>query len=520
MNYGQIKLQPIIQEYNEFSHLLDILYIFTDLDIIPSDDPLGLSPHLLEMYRHIWRDAVRMGLELSIAAGIFTDAKGATIILEETYWLDYLIPSGMIPNNMLALASVIDVDGFLNKLNPMYIFTSFHAIYKGDSVPRSAVPDGHRKVPGVGISPYNDEGGWWVPALSHLDFDEGSLLLGFETHTPQYSGYSDWYNAGGRMFCLFHPALSNALLRSNLPHTGYGVAAESAWTKNLLSTNEDYPACIPPYSIYSADVNAHINQIYCESMGLIPPVTPNHTRGAWASYDWTSSVGSLWSHSNHGTVNCPYACELCHRKISSYGDNRAAIEREWALHSYGRPGTRNRDLYAFAASPPATYFPDYQAYMFLDGLTRDLVSPGTVVSEWDATGAYYVSLSHYGGLVGSTRYADMILLDRANYFLSAAGITGGGVFSAPPIHYTRHYRHTGNQRDGALYLLGRKIPDDYTVFYRPVRQRWGAPPLLPLPVFQSMPKAGIDLLKDPNLPTALQYHTEPVGYDEEELNYL
>lgn len=476
MNTADVKLLPYIAQFDEVAQVLEIIYRFSDIEILPIDDPLGLSPTLLKMYRHVWLDAVKMGIKLDISQGGFSDANGLEIQLEEKYLLDSMIPSGAVPDNQISLASVIYVDEFLNSIQQMFVYSSFYAVYRGESQAKAEVPPAHIKVPGDGINPHSS-GGWFVPPLMPSDFDPNGLLLGIESFTPYASIlWQDWYNAGGGMFCLFHPALIN-MLRSNFPGTGFGTAPEEVWTFKLQQTNPpDYPACIPAYSILSADVNAHFKQYYYSRMHLeIGSINPNHERGDWASYDWDATINPYyWSHPNHN--NCPLACEMCWKEMTGYGEDSLSILREWVLQSYGRPNTSNRDLYPFITSVPETYFSTFQGtdlgkYLFIDGLTLDLEVPSaTMVAEWDATSSYdgNVALSHYGGLAGSLRYNDMIILDRAVYFLSDAGITGNGVFSASPINYIRNFRHQGEKRDGVLYLLGATIPDDYIVYYRPV----------------------------------------------------
>ena len=121
MNHANVTLKPIIQDFNETLHALDLLYIFGEIDILPMDDSLGVSPHGLQMITHIWQRVLQLGLELELAAGDYTDGVGVTVVLEERYVLDHIIPEGIIPNNQIALASVIDVDGFLSAANDMYV---------------------------------------------------------------------------------------------------------------------------------------------------------------------------------------------------------------------------------------------------------------------------------------------------------------------------------------------------------------------------------------------------------------
>ena len=525
MNTANVTLKPTIQEFNEALHALELLYFFGEIDILPMDDSLGVSPHMLQMVTHIWQRVLQLGLELELAAGNYTDANGVTVVLEERYVLDHLIPEGIVPNNQVALASVVDVDGFLSLVDPLkdvYVYHSFRALYHAKSQSKDPVPPMHIKVPGAGISPYSD-GGWFVPPLYPGDFDQGSLLLGIETHTPAASGYEDWSNDGGAMFMIFHPCLTNALLRSNLPEIGFGTAPEAIWTHKLLSTNDDYPACVPPYTILSDDMNAHFLQIFAEYLGFpVESITPNHERGAWASYDWTSAISQYyWSHSNHG-IGCPLACDLCYKNQAGFGEDAVLIRREWVLGSYGRPGTPNRDLYAHVLSVPEEYFPGYEKYLFLNGKSLDLVSTSaTIQAEWDATGQNIVQYSHYGGLAGDVRYPDMIILDRAHYLLSSVGVTGGA-FSASPINYIRNYRHEGDQRDGVLYLLGAVIPDDYTVYYRPAPgQPSGGLPVHTLPILKDMLKGDLKVgHQDDILKHTLMYNGETLEYNGEELVYL
>ena len=209
--------------------------------------------------------------------------------------------------------------------------------------------------------------------------------------------------------------------------------------------------------------------------------------------------------------------------MKEYGDDSSIILREWVLQTYGRPGTNNRDLYAFISSPPEEYFQAYQQYFFLNGLTPDIETPAaTIAAEWDATAAYdgSVILSHYGGLANYVRYPDMIILDRAAYFLSAAGITGGA-FSASPINYIRNYRHEGDRRDGILYLLGAKIPDDYTIYYRPEPGPILPPPPWAVgPQFKSLLKGELKISQDDMVKHTLMYNGEILEYGGEELIYL
>lgn len=524
MNDAKIQLLPYIQQFDEAAQVLELLYVFADVDVLPLDDPLGVSPHLLLMFRHVWMDAMQMAIKLSIAEGPFTDAADVEITLEERYVLDRLTPSGMVPHHQLALASVVDVEGFLAEANAMFVYHAFRAVYRAKSTTLETVPATHRKVPGVGISPYAD-GGWFAPRLGLADLSDGSVVLGVETFTPSLSGYDAWYNAGGRMFVVFHPCITNAILRSNLATTGYGAAAEEVWTWKLLQPDEEYPACVPAYSVFSADINDHFQRYYCALMGFpLASVAPNYDRGAWADYDWSATLNTYyWSHTTHG-AGCPLACEYCYKNVQGYGSDATSIRREWVLGSYGRPGTRNRDLYAYLTSVPAEYFPEYaETYLFVDGRSLDVVTKNPVWNEWDATGpgSSHVQFTHYGGLAGSIRYQDMIVLDRAHSLLSSAGVTGGA-FSASPINYMRHYRHEGDgRRDGVLYLLGSVLPEEYTVYYRPVPdQPTGGTPLYAFPKLGNASPGELKVVQDDMIKHTPMYHGEPLEYNGEEVVYV
>ncbi|MBN2244350.1 MAG: hypothetical protein JW755_00745 [Candidatus Aminicenantes bacterium] len=451
------------------NQVLEILYLFTDIDILPEMDPLGLSPHLLEMYQHLWLSALQMAIKLEIAEGNFTDAADVTILLEEKYLLDYIIPSGICPNHQTTLASVIDVESFFGVLDNIFVYHSFRAIYRAESETFDEVPATHIQVPGVGINPFDPDGGWFMPNLALGDFPDGGLLLGKEVWTPLYSGYESWYNAGGQMFLILHPCLVNAVLRSNLANLGYGAAPEEIWTKKLLTTNENYPACVPDYSIFSADINEHFKIRYREFMGYSEASNSNHGRGAWSSYDWTATIGPYyWSHTNHGD-GCPLACDLCYKNMIGYGDDSITIMREWVLGSYGRAGTQNRNLYDYISSIPSEYFSEFEdGYIFVDGREIDTETEQQIQNEWDSTGpvSTWVQYTHYGGLTGGIRWIDMIMLDRAYYHLSAAGVTGGAFSASPITLYSRIYRHTGNQREGSLSIGGKIFPEDYKIYPR------------------------------------------------------
>ena len=473
MNNASISTKPYIVSYDSDAGVLVLVYRFTNLNLTPFD-PLTRSPDLLLLFQHVWLDAGLNILE-SIPSGDFTDGAGTTIQLAERYRLDNLQPTGVIPNFLNFLPpSYLTIKDFTDLIQKMFVYNTIIATYRAVTKALDAVPATHVKVEGR-------KGSWWVPDETPDDFPSGSVLLGFETHTPQLSAYEEWYNDGGRMFLAFHPCIVNSVMRSNMPNTLFGTAAEDVWTKKLVSTNENYPACVPDFSIFSADMNDHWLNSYCDIMQLpTASIQANHERGCWDGYDWTSSIGPYyWSHPVHG-IGCPLACELCYKNVTGYGDDALLIRREWILQTYGEPGTTNRDLYEFLTDlPEKDYFSSFQGYAFLNGLEIDADANKTVVAVWDNTGPYsYPQHTHYGGLVNQVRYNDMIILDRAAYFLDANGISGGQ-FTASPINYIRNYRHVGDgRRDGTLYLLGAEIPEDYKVYPRPEP----GPPPMPWPI--------------------------------------
>lgn len=476
MNNATVTTKPYIVSYDPDEKMLVLCYRFTNLNIIPYFDPIGRSPDLLLLFRHVWLDSGLMNILELIPAGNFTDGAGTTIQLAERYRIDNMQPTGIIPNFLNFLPpSYLTLKDFTDLIQQMFVYNTIIVTYRAVTKPLDAVPATHVKVTGQrGAS-------WWIPDLTPDDFPTGTTLLGFETYTPNLSGYAGWYDDGGRMFIVFHPCIVNALLRSNLPATGFGTAPDAVWTKKLISTNENHPACVPDFSVYSADMNAHWLNNYCDVMQFqLDSVSPNHERGAWDGYDWTSSIGPYnWSHADHGN-GCPLACELCYKNVTGYGDDALTIRREWILGSYGEPGSSNRDLYEFLSGlPDKEYFSSFQGYAFVNGLEIDEIANKTMVAVWDNTGPYsYPQHTHYGGLVNQVRYNDMIILDRAAYFLDSNGVSGGR-FTASPINYLRNYRHGDDERrDGTLYILGQKIPDDYIVYPRPEP----GPPPLPWPI--------------------------------------
>ena len=483
MNNAIVTTKPYIVSYDPDEKTLVLRYEFKNLNIIPYFNPLGRSPDLLLLFQHVWLDAGLNILE-SIPSGNFTDGAGTTIQLADRYCLDHLQPTGIIPNFLNFLPpNYLTLKDFTDLLQQMFVYNTIIATYRAVTRTLSTVPAMHVKVAGRrGAS-------WWIPDLTPADFPSGEMLIGFETHTPNLSGYEDWYADGGGMFAVFHPCIVNALLRSNMPATAFGTAPEPVWTKKLINTNDNHPACVPDFSIFSGDMNAHWLNNYGDIMQLpLSSISPNHERGAWDGYDWTSTIGPYyWSHTDHGT-GCPLACELCYKNVTGYGDDALAIRREWVLGTYGEPGSQNRDMYEFLSGvPEKDYFSAFQeTYAFLNGLETDELANKTVVAVWDNTGPYsYPQNTHYGGLVNQVRYNDMIILDRAAYFLDSNGVSGGQ-FTASPINYIRNYRHgSDGTRDGTLYLLGRKIPDDYIVYPRPEP----GPPGLPWPIIlQNLPQ--------------------------------
>jgi hypothetical protein len=496
MNTARIRLEPYIQNFDELNQVLEILFFFTDIDILPGMDLFELSPHLLQMHQHLWLSALQMALKLEIAAGSFTDAANTTIYLNQKYLLDYIIPTGMCPNHQTVLASVVDVDSLLNNINNMFLYHSISAVYRAQSQTFDTVPLTHIKVQGVGINPFVANGGWFVPNIPLDDFPDGEMVLGLEDFTPSKNLFSEaWYNAGGAMYLIIHPCLLNAVLRSNMPEIAFGIAEEDVWTWKLLSTNDPYPACVPENDIYSSDMNEHFRRWYWKKTGiLLDSLQSNHIRGLWAEYDWTSTINPyLWSHSTHA-FGCPLACELCYREVTGFGDDADSIGRGWALMNYGRAGTATRDLYGFLSLVPADYFPDYEeGYMFVDGRTIDPETEATVQAEWDATGSNYIPYSHYGGLA-VIRWYDMIMLDRATFLMASAA--HDGAFSASPYGYLRYYRHEGDRRTGILSISGKEFPEDYKIYPRGIGLPGGnISPFLPATILNNagLEKMGIDL---------------------------
>lgn len=453
------QMKAIIEDFDASAKALKLIYLFGDFDILPLSPEMEISAELWEQYKHIWLDCIRLGIEIEIAAGTYTDAEDTSVELTERYICESIeMPNAMIPKHQLAMATVIDIDSFLNSIKSLFVYTTVHVTYRAKSKPAPVAPANF--IPVQGTMNTN----WFVPPIFPIsaEYETENFLIAYETQTPTESGYSDFpYN----FFTVIHPCFLFYFLNYNLQtaFTLPGVAPlyAEAWkidptyqcpeTARLITSGEDLDA------IFKAGA--------ADSFGVSEESLSGGEMLFYGNRDMYACGAARQQHWHYG---CPYHQQYYWTILNLGGNAKNYLRRIESAWCYGSPGTSDRPLTPFLQAIPDDLGSWFEAlkikgYQWLDSTIPD-TTERTMYQEWVATGGDFVGFNHYGGIAGTTEYPEILIIDRLIGVLSDYG-SNPSVSGGQPFSFFRYHRYNSTRREGTVMLKGYQLPEEYKVYY-------------------------------------------------------
>lgn len=452
------KMKAIIEEFDASAKALKLIYLFDDFNILPLSPELEIGADLWEQFKHIWLDCIRLGIAIEIASSNYTDAEGTTVLLAERYLCESInLPDALIPKHQLTLATVLDVQTFLDSIQNLFIYTTVHVTYRGQSKPAPAIPPEFLPVQG----PMNTN--WFVPPIFPIgaEYDTGNLLVAYETQTPEASGYEDFpYN----FFTVVHPCFLFYFLNYNL-QTAFSLPGVSPLYDQSWEIDPNYQC---PGTATLIDSGEDLDAIFKAGTAEAFDVTIESLSGAGLLFYGNREMDSCGAaRQQHWHYGCPYHQQYYWTILNLGGDAKTYLRRTESAWCYGSPGTADRPLTPFLQGIPGglgSWFESLKGYQWADNTIPDTVNQRTMLQEWVATGGEFVGFNHAGGIAGTVQYPELLIIDRLIGVLADYG-SNPNASGGQPFTFFRNHRYNSDRQDGAVYLAGYELPEEYTVYY-------------------------------------------------------
>lgn len=454
------KMKAIIEDFDSSAKALKLIYLFDDFDILPLSPEMEISAELWEQFKHIWLDCIRLGIQIEIASGNYTDANDVTVLLTERYIVEFIeMPDALIPKDQVILATVLDVQSFLDFVKGLFIYTTVHVTYRGQSTPEPTIPQDFLPVHG----PMNTN--WFVPPLFPLteQYETGNLLVAYETQTPEESGYENFpYN----FFTVVHPCFLFYFLNYNLT-TNFQLPEVSPLYDETWEIDPNYQCPDTATLLSSGD---QLDAYFKSTTAAFFEVSEESLQGGGLLYyGYRNDYYCGAARYQHWHYGCPYHQQYYWAILNLGGDAKVPLRRIESAWCYGSPGTIDRPLTTFLIGVPPgidEWFDGLasKGYQWLDDTIPDTVTERTMYQEWVATGGDGVEYNHYGGIVGSTQYPELLMIDRLIGALADYGsnpLASGG----QPFTFFRYHRYNSDRQEGTVTLGGYELPEGYKVYY-------------------------------------------------------
>lgn len=454
------KMKAIIEEFDASAKALKLIYLFDDFDILPLSPELEIGAELWEQFKHIWLDCIRLGIAIEIASGNYTDAEGTTVLLTERYLCESInLPDALIPKHQLTLATVLDVQSFLDSIRNLFIYTTVHVTYRGQSKPAPAIPP--EFLPAQG--PMNTN--WFVPPIFPLTgtYETGNLLVAYETQTPEESGYEDFPYT---FFTVAHPCFLFYFLNYNL-QTAFGDPLRTPMYDSPWKIDDNFHC---PETARLLSSGADIDDLFKEESAEIFGIPHDSLLGSELLYYGNREYYThLWRRYEHDHPGCPYHQQFYYTISNIAGDAKTYLRRTESAWCYGSPGTFDRPLTPFLQAIPEDLGSWFDAlkmkgYQWIDNTIPDDINQRTMLQEWVATGGDFVGFNHAGGIAGTTHYPELLIIDRLIGVLADYG-SNPAASGGQPFTFFRNHRYNSDRQEGAVYLAGYELPEEYTVYY-------------------------------------------------------